>query len=76
MSKDTKFYVVHVYGGTEPNLVSGAIDNYDDLLGEARNFYRSEEYTKETDSLFCLSIDEDGVPYIDSFSNIELEDEE
>ncbi len=76
MSEKNKFYVIRVYQGVEPDIVSGPIDNYDDLVGEAKDFYHSEEYDNDYDNIFVLAIDENGVPSVDSFSNLELEDEE
>lgn len=70
-----KFYLIHNYGCTDPSIVAGPFSDYDSLLGYVRDFYCSDDYDQEVDSLICLSVDSQGVPSVDSFANSELENE-
>ena len=70
-----KFYLIHNYGCTDPSIVAGPFDNYDILLEYAKDFYYSHDYDQETDGLICLSVDSQGVPSVDSFTNCEFDDD-
>lgn len=74
MAKSSKrYFLVHIYGSTEPSIVGGAHDSYDSLLKSAREFVSGDKFTEGEDGIFYLVTQEGHWPKMGSFTGDELE---
>ncbi len=74
---NTQYYLIHVFGCVEPEIVAGPFDNYDILTDEARKlFLSSDDFSEEQDMLFSLMVDGKNMPSVSSFSSSDFENDE
>ena len=66
----TKYYIVPVYGCTDPEPSRGPFKTYDGMLIAARKIHAKQ---REEDAIFWLVVYPKGRPQMGSFTNSELE---
>lgn len=71
-----RYFLVHVYGSTDPSVIGKSHASYDSLLKAARKFVSSGEYTEGEDGVFYLVTQDRRRPEMCSFTSDELEDGE
>lgn len=65
-----KYYVIPVYGCTDPESLIGPFRTFANMLKRARKVHASQA---SEDAIFWLRVNEGEKPMVNSFSNQELE---
>ena len=65
-----KYYIIPVYGCTDPEPLIGPFKTYAGMLNRAREV-KAEQ--REEDAIFWLRTEKGECPIVESFSNAELE---
>ncbi len=64
-----KFYIMPVFGCTDPEALIGPYKTFDRMLKRAQKVYAKQ---REEDAIFWVLVKPNGRPEVGSFANVEL----
>lgn len=69
-----RFHLLHVYGGTDPEIRGKSHKDYESLLRAAKKFFKSDDFTEGEDGLF-YTVTIGKTVQVCPFDSSDLEDE-